>query len=28
LSREISLDAPARALFMEKLENLEIKPKK
>jgi len=28
LSREISLDAPARALFMEKLENLEIKAKK
>jgi len=25
LSREISLDAPARALFMKKLENLEIK---
>ena len=28
LSREISLDAPARALFMEKLENLETKPEK
>jgi len=28
LSREIKLDAPARALFMEKLENLEIKTKK
>lgn len=28
LSREISLDAPARALFMQKLENLEIKPNK
>jgi hypothetical protein len=28
LSREISLDAPARALFMEKLENLEIKSPK
>jgi len=28
LSREIPLDAPARALFMQKLENLEIKPKK
>jgi hypothetical protein len=28
LSREIQLNAPARALFMEKLENLEIKPKK
>src|ERR1700733_8445386 len=28
LSREISLDAPARALFMQKLETLEVKPKK
>ena len=28
LSRGISLDAPARALFMERLENLEVKPKK
>jgi len=28
LSREISLDAPARALFMQKLENLEMKPEK
>jgi hypothetical protein len=25
LSREISLDAPARALFMQNLENLEVK---
>jgi len=28
LSREILLDAPAHALFMENLENLEIKPDK
>jgi hypothetical protein len=28
LSREISVDAATRALFMEKLENLEIKPNK
>ena len=28
LSREISLDAAARALFMQNLENLEIKPAK
>jgi hypothetical protein len=27
LSKEISLDTPARVLFMEKLENLDIKPK-